>query len=217
MNEINITNGEEFNNYIKTKLNAKFIPFNEAMIDGNPIYPLFDEKFIQERCKTHRVTIRQYQDVLKEFIDFKNNMNRYTSINLWFGKELFCQLNLLTVLAYLEQEKYQGKIYLIIIDDNNKKIIKEKEEIILQHFINVYQNLFLNKRITKTNYYYLDKALKEYIKLNQDNPIIQYIRDNSLKLDKKKLFENVWDMTREYGFGDIQVKNYIEKHSNIKY
>ena len=77
MNEINITNGEEFNNYIKTKLNAKFIPFNEAMIDGNPIYPLFDEKFIQERCKTHRVTIRQYQDVLKEFIDFKNKLFTY--------------------------------------------------------------------------------------------------------------------------------------------
>ena len=44
---INITTGEEFNDYIQNKIEGLFIPFNEALIDGQPIFPLFDESFIK--------------------------------------------------------------------------------------------------------------------------------------------------------------------------
>ena len=43
--------------------------------------------------------------------------NIYSTIYLWFGKDTFCQMNLLALLVYLEQIKYQGKLILNYIDD----------------------------------------------------------------------------------------------------
>ncbi len=33
----------------------------------------------------------------------------YKCIVLWFGEDMFCQMNLLTILSYLEQSRYEGE------------------------------------------------------------------------------------------------------------
>ena len=43
---LNITNGEYFNNYIKRINSGLFIPFNEAMIDGETTKFIFSNEFI---------------------------------------------------------------------------------------------------------------------------------------------------------------------------
>ena len=59
--QINITCGQYANDYLSTHLPGTFIPFNEAMIHGNPIYPLFSEQFILERVQTHNTTLQEYK------------------------------------------------------------------------------------------------------------------------------------------------------------
>ena len=48
MYELNITSGQEFNDYIIDKENGLFMPFNEAMIEGIPVFPPFSEGFIKK-------------------------------------------------------------------------------------------------------------------------------------------------------------------------
>ena len=66
---INITSGESFNEYIKTKINGIFVPFNEALMEGKPLFPLFDETFINERVMTH------YNDLSKKDEYVKKNFS----------------------------------------------------------------------------------------------------------------------------------------------
>ena len=72
MKVINITNGQYFNDYISKKNEGLFIPFNEALFQGNPKYPLFNNEFIIERTKTH------YKDVSKTH-EYLNNMESFLS------------------------------------------------------------------------------------------------------------------------------------------
>ena len=60
MKHINITSGEYLNNYLKSKYDGVFIPFNEEMIQGDVLYPLFDNRFIGKRSKFHNVSIEIY-------------------------------------------------------------------------------------------------------------------------------------------------------------
>ena len=45
----------------------------------------------------------------------------------------------------------------------------------------------------------------------EDNEIIDFIRENKLVLDRKKLISEVFKRTREYGLGNVQVINLVNK------
>lgn len=36
--------------------------------------------------------------------------NKFDTIVLWFGDDMFCQINMLTILAYLEQCNFEGDV-----------------------------------------------------------------------------------------------------------
>lgn len=218
MNKINITNGEAFNVFMKSKCEETFIPFNEAMIDGTPRYPLFEPEFIAERCSTHQVTMENYLEVAKEFLMFCQNIEQYDSITLWFGHDTFCQMNQLAVLAYLEQRAYKGQIDSVIIDDETRRIVQDKTTIQIGKFIEIYKALFEDGKVIKSGNLYLDNGMREYVELKDDsNTIISYIRNNGDSLDRKTMFENIWAMTRKYGLGDTQVKKMIETYSKLRF
>ena len=41
---------------------------------------------------------------------------------LWFGEDMFCQMNLLTILSHLEQSVYEGKVYLNSFREDEFKV-----------------------------------------------------------------------------------------------
>ena len=145
---INITCGQYANDYYSKKYNNEvFIPFNEAMIYGNPHEDIFSKNFILERIKTHKTTKSEYMSKMKSFLDLKDKLNQY-EITCWFGEDKFCQINLLTLLAYLDQINYKKEITLNLINESTydiKRIIK----------INVidYKQKYLNKLKKKNNIY----------------------------------------------------------------
>lgn len=121
--EINITCGQYANDYFTKTFDKVFIPFNEAMIQGNAPQPLFDEAFIEERCQTHHVSIEEYKTVMKDFLLFTKEIHQYSSIILWFGEDAFCQANLITLFAYFKQEKAQEKVTINIINEITYEIL----------------------------------------------------------------------------------------------
>lgn len=89
MGIINITAGELLNKYLSDIYDGVFIPFNEALSQGNLSYPLFDDVFIDERCKSLLVTKDEYVSKLSLVLSFIDNMDKYNEVVLWFGDEFF--------------------------------------------------------------------------------------------------------------------------------
>ena len=121
---LNITCGDIANDYYLKKYNNEiFVPFNEAMCEGNPEDDIFSEKFILERIKTHKITKYEYLCKLGPFLNYAEKIGQYEII-CWFGKDEFCQKNLLTLLAYLEQLNYPRDITFHLIDEQTFNIIR---------------------------------------------------------------------------------------------
>ena len=142
---INITCGQYANDYYsKTHNNEVFIPFNEAMIYGNPHEDIFSKTFILERIKTHKTTLEEYMSKMKDFLDLKDKLNQY-EITFWFGEDEFCQINLLTLLAYLEQINYKKEITLNLINETTYDI-KLKTKINVKGFKQKYLKEILKEK-----------------------------------------------------------------------
>lgn len=214
MYELNITSGQEFNDYIIDKENGLFMPFNEAMIEGFPLFPHFSCEFIQERIVTHGCTENEYTSIMSKFVYNKEELKTYDSIILWFGHDTFCQINLITILAYLEFINFQGQVYKIIIDDETKKIILPKSLVTLGEYLSIYKNVLVNKHMIEISDKNINMACMDYLYLyDENNDIITFIKNNYTTLTRRELVETVWAMTRKYGLGDIQVMKLINKYS----
>lgn len=116
--KINITCGQIANDYYSQIYDEIFVPFNEAMINGVPKEDIFSDEFILERVETHRTTLADYLSKMKSFLDIKNQLNK-CEIVCWFGNDDFCQINLLTLLAFLDQIHYTKEITINLINENN--------------------------------------------------------------------------------------------------
>ena len=124
MSILNITAGEELNNKLK-KDGEVWIPFNEAMIIGEYVSPLFSKEFCLQRSKVHAVSLEEYKSKLSLFLDVLPRLNDYDEIRLWFGDEPFCQKNREIVIKTLKLYNYIGKITLFVVDEINGKLLKE--------------------------------------------------------------------------------------------
>jgi len=125
--EISIVAGD----FLKQKLetiypNQEFIPFNEAMIIGTYSSRLFSDEFIAERANTHNVSIQEYKDKLKGFLDLLDRINEYSQIYLYFGDEPFCNANKKVVIETIRLFKYDGEIMLFTVDENTGAILKKE-------------------------------------------------------------------------------------------
>lgn len=211
--KLNITNGEYFNNYIKQKEEGIFIPFNEAMITGPTTEEIFSEIFIKTRLLHHKVTEDYYIKNLYNVND-SNYLHSFKSISLWFGKDSFCQINLLTLLAYLEQINYLGEISLTIVDDVTKEVLELPMHISNKGMLNVYQSVLINKKLCQTQYKYLNNAIKYYLDLyNEKDEISLYIKKN-IKNDRESLMIKALELSYEIGLSDSIIDTLINKYQN---
>lgn len=206
---INITNGTYLNSYLQKKYsNETFIPFNEAMIEGNPILPIFSDTFIDERCHTHQVSNESYLENMKGFLNFSKDIQSYDSIVLWFGKDMFCQLNLLTVLAYFHQENYHKPIYLNLIDEENYEII-EQIFIPIDNYLDIYRKFFIEHQFVHCQLTDLNQAMVDFF--NYTNELIAFIKENN-HLNYNELETRLMEKTKKYGLGNTQIHKLIQKY-----
>jgi len=207
---LNITSGDYFNNYIKTKENGIFLPFNESILTGPVDINIFSSKFINIRSNYHEVSNDEYLNKLNNIVN-PNYINTFDEINLWFGEDTFCVINLITILAYLEQIKYSGIIYYTRIDDYTNEIIKEKELIKLGIFNKVYETVILNKTFIQTDISFIDTTITNYLDLHNglDN-VSKYIKNN-LDLDDNTLLINSLNNSKDLGLSDVIIQKIINR------
>ena len=205
---LNITNGEYFNKYFTSKFDSPSVPFCEAMMDGETISNIFSEEFIKLRAESLSVSENEYGS--KMYVYDALNQNTYEAINLWFGKDTFCQTNLLTLLAYLEQIEYQGQIKLNYINDETFEIIESNIDVKLGIYNEIYQKIMMSKSVPNEIGALDNNGLNLYIDYHSDNGVLANLVKSNAHKSKKELIVLLLEQSKDYGLSDLQAEKLIQ-------
>ena len=103
-------------------------------------------------------------------------MKIFTGISLWFDEDMFCQINILTILAWLDQTDYKGGIELHIVGDKFEP--KERFTLKAEGYYPMYKQVLIQKEMPK---YVFPEPLKNGIELylnylQKDSDLICFIK-----------------------------------------
>jgi hypothetical protein len=212
---INILNGQAMFDYFKNhnlNNNGVYLPFNEAMCVGEVTKEIFSMEFVKYRCNTHNVSIGKYNAItlfpLKELFE-----TRFSNIILWFDDDMFCQINLLTILAYLNQINYSGKTTFNLINYEFKVV--DSIELDVQEYGELYEKVMINRILPQNiKLPFMRNGVKLYLEyLKEENEIKAYIRQHS-DLKNDILVQELLKSFQQYGLGDTQFIQLIRKCRN---
>src|SRR4051812_22849973 len=176
---LHILNGQSMYDYFKEThfIEQEMIPFNEAMCYGNTCNDIFSQEFVETRATAHHVTTEQYEEHTLKPLQALFNKN-YTAIELWFDADMFCQINLLTILAWLDQTDYKCSISLHIVGDKFKPV--EHFTLNAKGYDELYKQVLIHKTMPNhINLPLLRTGVELYLNyLNEDSPLILYIQNH---------------------------------------
>lgn len=191
--------------------NEKFtyVPFNEAMCWGEADEEIFSQAFIEKRIQSLNVTIEQYRNIVLKPLEPLFN-NEFDTIVLWFGDDMFCQINMLTILAYLEQRNFDGDVLFYMAVESTDEMLPNVYEIDINGSCQKYKSIICNKHMPNEKLMpVLYQGVLLYLNyLNKDSAINRYIIEHINK-SEKQLINELFDKFPQYGLGDLQYKMMI--------
>lgn len=119
MNKIlHITNGDSLNDRLKLlDIHGQFAVWREMLCEGRTIFDLGSQKFIETRKQflkdTYDVDTEYYEDHFGSQLAIIAKANDYDEVVLWFEYDLFCHINLMAAISYLESINYKGPLFLV--------------------------------------------------------------------------------------------------------
>lgn len=218
-NVLNILNGscmmEEFKRNKWCNENFTYIPFNEAMCWGEADEDIFSDEFIEKRAQSLNSTIAQYRNIVLNPLEplFKKN---FDAIVLWFGDDMFCQINMLTLLAYLDQCNFKGHVLFCMVMENTDEVfpdgmMPDAYEIDLKGSLQRYKSIVCNKKIPDEKLMpEMYQGVSLYLSYrSEDSEISKYIIQHKNK-PENKLIIDLLKTFPQYGLGDLQYKMLIK-------
>ena len=176
---INITNGDYLNDKLSEENKGEFFPFREAIIQGEVTQEVFSDEFIQNRAKSLGVSQDEYRQKSAPLFNFIANHTRDKKVKLWFGKDTFCQLNLLTLLALFEQINYDGEIILNLICDETGEVLQENVKIELGQYFSIYKDVLISKQMPISLGVIEKRAIDLYFDyLSPNGKLINLVKEN---------------------------------------
>lgn len=233
MKKLNILNGEALKEYFTKNMiieNEDIIAFNECLVDGDLHDNIFSEGFFSLResfiTKSFNVSSEEYkQKLIKELGPLLNN--RYEEITLWFDFDMFCQINMLTILAYLDYKRFNGLVTVNIIKQdffyfNPNDVIEDKIELdSLGNFYSLYLDILIKEDFEKlhsnlyTNLFRQLPYLREGINLfrkykGSNDEIIEFINERRCS-SRKDILIGLIKSLNHYGLGDTQYMKILDE------
>ena len=210
---LNILNGQSMYDYFKEHnldKNGVYVPFNEAVCVGKVTMDIFSEEFNKCRCDSHHVTMEKYNELtlLPLQLLFKN---QFSNLVLWFGDDMFCQINLLTLLAYLDQINYSSKITFNLVD--HKFGLVNCFEFGVQGYKEIYNQVMINGFINQNiDLHIMQNGIRLYFEyLKEENEITAYIGEHG-DLQTDVLVIELLKTFPKYGLGDTQYIQLIQRY-----
>ena len=213
---LNILNGQSMHDYFKQHHfdeDGVYVPFNEAMCVGEVTSDIFSKEFKICRCAAHSITMGQYNEITLKPLQVLLE-KQFSHITLWFDDDMFCQINLLTLLAYLNQINYKNKITLNLVSRDFK--VLESIDLNAQGYSETYNQVIINRCIPKNvDLSIMSNGINLYFEyLKEENEITAYIRmRENLKIED--LVTELLKKFIQYGLGDTQYIHLIKKYRSI--
>lgn len=204
-----ITNGDAYNTFFEEKHKVQAIPFREAMMDGPiPDTPPFSKEFIRARASHHGISEEKYSADMAGILHLAGS----APLSLHFGRDTFCQMNLLTLLAYLEELEYAGKIFLTLIDDETFSVLKENIPVPLGGYRDIYKTVLI-KHEMPTHFGVIDERSVSlfFDYLSAEGFLAQTVRKHSEE-SEIALITRLLTVSADYGLSDTMAKDLIEKY-----
>ena len=207
---LNITNGDYFNEIFISEYGGTAVPFCEAMMDGEVAADIYSPQFIALRAESLNVTENEYRAKMYVYDALKNN--NYQAVHLWFGKDTFCQMNLLTLLAYLEQIEYQGELKLNYIDDETFEVLATDIDVKLGIYSKIYRDVLISKIVPDDVGLLCTRAIDLFFDYHSANgKLAQLVRTNIHK-GKTELIGLLLKQSKDYGLSDIQAERLVNSN-----
>ncbi|MBS4218417.1 helix-turn-helix transcriptional regulator [Bacillus sp. FJAT-49711] len=211
---LNILNGQVMYEEFKHKKlmgDSDYAPFNEAMCVNATTRSIFDQEFIQTRAAGHHDSEENYRKMVIKPLNSLFEKN-YNYIVLWFGEDMFCQMNLLTMLAYLEQSQYKGKVFFNSFREDEFKV--SQTELTLGSYYSVYEEVLVHHmKPTNEVLPVMFQAIELFLDMQtENNAVIRYISKNK-HLPAPELLKRLFEVFPTVGYGDSQ---YLELINKIK-
>ena len=208
---LNITNGDYFNNYFLSKFGGEALPFREAMMDGDTVLDIYSQDFIYQRAKSLCVSPEEYTQKACVFDTLQKNT--YDELNLWFGEDTFCQVNLLTLLAYLEQISFSGKVTLHHIDDETFAILKRNVDVTLGSYQKIYADILIQRWRPNEIGVLNQKAMDLYFDyLSPTGALSMLVKENA-DMNKPALLRLLIENSKDYGLSSMQAERLIQRNA----
>ncbi|MGE7110371.1 helix-turn-helix domain-containing protein [Lysinibacillus sp. NPDC047702] len=203
---LNILNGQRmYEEFSSQQLMGKsdYAPFNEAMCVNDTVRTIFSDSFKEIRAKGHQVSLAEYEAITVVPLLNSLFLKNYQCIVLWFGEDMFCQMNLLTILAYLEQISFKGTIYYHAVREETYDV--KESEITLGNYYDIYEAVLLDHRMPEVELMpVMYQGIKLYLGLlEKDNEITKYIQTHQ-NLPHNEIVRNLLHLFPQYGLGDSQ-------------
>ena len=205
---LNITNGDYFNEYFLSKFGGVAIPFCEAMMDGEASADIYSAQFIALRAGALNVTEDEYR--AKMYARDYLSSGKYQTICLWFGKDTFCQVNLLTLLAYLEQIAYVGEVKLNYIDDETFEILESDIDVKLGIYGKIYEDVLISRKTPHDVGVLNMRAINLFFDYHSKNGELANLAMANANKEKDELIRLLLEESREYGLSDLQAEKLID-------
>lgn len=187
---------------------AVYVPFNEATCWGEVDEKIFSAEFIKKRYTSLSSAPVEYERIVMEPLEplFKE---QFDIIVLWFGDDMFCQMNFITLLAYLDQINFEGDVLFCMKQEQRDEMLPGAIEIDIEGYHSIYKTIMCDRekcdqKMLPVTY----QAMNLYLDyLDPNGEIMCYIRNN---LYKENLIEDLFILFPQYGLGDLQYKWMIE-------
>lgn len=210
---LNITNGDCFNDYFVSKFGEIAVPFCEAMMDGETAMNIYSQKFVELRAKALNTTENEYKS--KMYVYEALNNNDYLSICLWFGKDTFCQMNLMTLLAYLEQIEYQGELKLNYVDDETFEVLEPNIDVKLGIYSKIYEDVLISKNVPNNVGVLSARAIDLFFDYHSPSgELAKLVRANASK-ERSELIRVLLEQSKDYGLSHLQAEKLIISNLSV--
>ncbi len=208
MKIMHITSGEYSADALRERLpDAEILPFNEAMCEGEAALPVFGEEFCRLRAKAYGVRYDEY--LQKSPVAGLKKSGGYGCLELYFDHDMFCAVNAVTLLAYLEQSGFGGKILFHLIAQDGRADVLESAPIRADGYLAHYRALLLDRRAVRTGFDIFDRVLPLYLEYKKkDNEIVRYAREHRSE-EKETLIKKMLAAFRDYGLSDLAAERFI--------
>jgi hypothetical protein len=211
-------------------LEGEIIICREALIEGN-VMARSPEDFWQIRADFVKKTYgaNDYFEKVKSEFDKLGNLKPTDEINLWFGNEVFCQVNMWFILWFFgDKPDNAARFYRVSPDsegwncsfNNLQKCFQSRKRlrgndlllgfglwmaVCSKHFESI-KNL---SKMSSDNFLHLNEICQALIEIDtKPKAILREITQNG-ETDFGKIFSQFQAKAGVYGFGDVQVKNIL--------